>query len=220
MSKNRPTADTMAVPLLWEDADVGTDDLMGQWDNRGSTSNLVFRSGTRLESTASPPLIEYAVDADRLAEFDLLASNGLIPLANARAADVISAAAGDDAELIPAKVRARGREIGRYWVVNATRLVRCIDKDASAYSMMLNAPDKILRFTRLRLLPGRMDGARLARDADYHGFLYVAPELASILLGARLRGLNLVSAEEEYAHFRNGPRPGPPGPTRTTPPTA
>jgi hypothetical protein len=43
--------------------------------------------------------------------------------------------------------------------------------------------------------------AQLAREADYHGILYVAPPLAGTLRAAKLRGLNLLTPEEAFADF-------------------
>ncbi len=192
----------MPKPLLWSDPETSNDAHVGQWDWRGSTHHSTFKSGHRLDPIPSPPTIVFeAAAAAEIGKFEMLTSTGLVPLLDERAATILGDAAGNDVQLIPARVMARDGEIGPFWLVNATRLVSCIDLPASSYTMIAGAPEKILGFRHLRLLADAMGDARVARESMYQSFLYVSSDLAATLRRANLRGLNLQIPEQMPAYW-------------------
>jgi hypothetical protein len=175
--------------------------LEGERIGSPSEDYLLLERGVRVVEFVVKPVARFGTSSRRLGQWDILRSTGFPPIVNDRAASVLVDVAGEDVQLVSVRVLAEDGEVGPYWAVNATRLVSCIDHQSSVFSMLADAPGQIAGFRRLRLVAGCMRTAILARDDEYHGFLYAAAPLAHALLDAQLRGLNLVAADHAFDHW-------------------
>lgn len=200
MSTDAVTNPALTEPWLWVTPATLHDDQIGRWDATQAGDHLKFLRGERLEETTESHVIRYRSQVS-LEGFDVLALDASIPVVNERAAEVIRQAGGEDVQFITAKVVAGEGQVGPYWLVNATRTVRCIDFERSIYTRMPGAPDAVMGFKSLRLHGDRMGDARVARDVDYRSLLYVSPGFAAVVRQAGLRGLTFLSASDAYDHW-------------------
>jgi hypothetical protein len=128
----------MKLPGRWHLDDPVTDEDPEPWP---------YTAGKRLISRYRPVVAVQVPGAP----IDFTLTPFIVPIVSSRLADLISRHAGDDVQMIPARV---GRWDG-YYVMNLLRTVRCIDESRSDFRKWTEAdgrPDKIGKYRAVDLL--------------------------------------------------------------------
>ncbi|WP_181791154.1 imm11 family protein [Myxococcus llanfairpwllgwyngyllgogerychwyrndrobwllllantysiliogogogochensis] len=159
-------------------------------DGRKMNSVWFFTSGAavphrgRLKLTAEPP--------GRPLDFSL-AGAGLTPIVHASVAAIFRELAPDDVQLIPVEVE---REPESFFILVATRLVRCLDETACAevshYTAEDGPPERVGHYRTvrgLRIDPVKTEGARVLRTWGWPVSLIVSEGIKEALEHAGVSGV-------------------------------
>lgn len=159
------------------------------------TSGTAVRGLGRLRATVQPQ--------GRPLDFSL-AGAGLTPIVHARVASIFRELAPDDVQLLPVEVEDCDE---RYFILVATRLVRCIDERACAeahrYTPEDGLPERVGHYRTvrgLRIDPGKTDGARVFRSWGWPVSLIVSESIKEALEHAGVTGARFAEV--------TGPAPG------------
>lgn len=122
-----------------------------------------------------------------------MAGVGITPLIHERLASLFLALAADDVQLLPVGVEARPEG---YFVLNVTRVVKCIDEEASEevqyWQPEDGQPDKVGEYRSvygLRIDPTRVGTAQVFRPWGWPVALLVSEALKEALERARATGV-------------------------------
>lgn len=169
-------------------------------DGRKMDSVWLFTSGTpvrhrgRLKLTTEPPgpPLDFS-----------LAGAGLTPVVSASVAAVFRELAPDDVQLLPVEVEG---ERERYFILVATRLVRCIDERAcdevSHYTGEDAPPERVGHYRTvrgLRIDPEKTEGARVLRTWGWPVSLIVSEGLKEALEHAGIQGARFAEVTQPPA---------------------
>jgi hypothetical protein len=107
-----------------------------------------------------------------------------IPVVHGKVASMLAERAPGDVQLIPADIEGQP---GQYFVLVATRLIRCIDEEASEVSFWTPAhgvPDKVGQYMgvdRLRIDKAKVGNAQVFRLEGWSGTLIVSEQIKDAL---------------------------------------
>ncbi|WP_246357274.1 imm11 family protein [Pyxidicoccus fallax] len=176
-------SDDMDIPGRWE---LGTPtDAQGQ----DAGSWLFMRGeGVQVEGPLRVPIYQ----PGRSLDFSL-ADAGAVPVVTARVATLLSSLAPHDVQLFPAEVDTRREP---YFLVNVTRLVRCIDDEASEevryWKPEDGRPEKVGRYRAvagMRIDPNKVGDARVFRTWGWTISLIVSQDIKDALEREALTGM-------------------------------
>lgn len=155
------------------------------------TSGAPVRGLGKLSATVQPP--------GRPLDFSL-AGAGLTPIVHARVASIFRELAPDDVQLLPVEVEDCDE---RYFILVATRLVRCIDDRACAearrYTPEDGLPERVGHYRTvrgLRIDPEKTDGARVFRTWGWPVSLIVSEGIKEALEHAGATGVRFAEVTE------------------------
>ncbi|WP_223753630.1 imm11 family protein [Myxococcus sp. RHSTA-1-4] len=159
------------------------------------TSGAAVHGLGKLRAAVQPP--------GRPLDFSL-AGAGLTPIVHARVASIFRELAPDDVQLLPVEVEDCDE---RYFILVATRLVRCIDERACAeahrYTEADGLPERVGHYRTvrgLRIDPEKTDGARVFRSWGWPVSLIVSEGIKEALEHAGITGARFAEV--------TGPTPG------------
>lgn len=170
------------------------------------TSGAPVRGLGKLRLTARPPGTPL--------DFSL-AGAGLTPVVSARVAAIFRELAPQDVQLLPVEVEECPE---RYFILVATRLVRCIDDRACAevryYTPEDGLPERVGQYRTvrgLRIDPEKTGGARVLRSWGWPVSLIVSEGIKEALEHARVTGVRFapVTGPEPQKQQRRKARPKP-----------
>lgn len=185
------------MTYLWKVPNDYPEDFIGRYARKESPDRFLFLRGASVPGEIPTPLILFDVPPDKLSEFDILPNSAMIPLVSDKVSNVLSKLWSNDVELIEAQVIANGKELKGYKLINATRLVRCVDHSNSDYVFIPNT-DAIMKFNRLRLKTGCMAGYQVAREAEYISYLYVSELVKEVFESNKWRGYSFLPPESVH----------------------
>jgi|GEM_PF-813404 len=146
-----------------------------------------------------------------------LAGAGLTPVVSARVASVFRELAPHDVQLLPVEVEDRTEP---YFVLVATRLVRCIDDRACAevihYTADDSPPERVGHYRSvrgLRIDPAKTNGARVLRTWGWPVSLIVSEGIKEALEHAGITGARFAEVTEPPRKPRR--KKGPPRKSRS-----
>ncbi len=155
------------------------------------TSGAPVRGLGKLRSTVEP--------AGRPLDFSL-AGAGLTPVVHARVASIFRELAPDDVQLLPVEVEDCDEP---YFILVATRLVRCIDERRCAevhrYTPEDGLPERVGQYRTvrgLRIDPEKTDGARVFRSWGWPVSLIVSEGIKQALEHAGVTGARFAEVTE------------------------
>lgn len=155
------------------------------------TSGAPVRDLGRLRSTVQPP--------GRPLDFSL-AGAGLTPVVHARVASIFRELAPDDVQLLPVQVEECDEP---YFILVATRLVRCIDERRCAevhhYTPEDGLPERVGQYRTvrgLRIDPDKTGGARVFRSWGWPVSLIVSEGIKQALEHAGVTGARFAEVTE------------------------
>jgi hypothetical protein len=137
-----------------------------------------------------------------------------IPIVDARIASVFSELAPNDVQLIPVEI---GSQPKRYFILNATRLLKCIDDEASEevryWKPEDGVPEKVGTYFSvfgMRIDPTKSGDAKVFRTWGWTGALIVSEDIKQALEQVRATGMkfeevtgaSLISPEEKERNRR------------------
>lgn len=155
------------------------------------TSGTPVRGLGRLRSTVRPP--------GRPLDFSL-AGAGLTPVVHARVASIFRELAADDVQLLPVEVEDCDEP---FFILVATRLVRCIDDrkcaEAHRYTEEDGRPERVGHYRTvrgLRIDPAKTDGARVFRSWGWPVSLIVSESIKEAFEHAGVTGARFAEVTE------------------------
>jgi hypothetical protein len=175
-------SDDVYVPGRWH-LDNPTDS-----QGREVEDPWVFRSGepVRIEGRLRVP-IEHA---GRALDFSLAGLS--VPVVHVRAASLLSERAPGDVQLIPVDIEGQSDQ---YLILVATRLIRCIDEEASRIRLWTHedgVPHKVGQYASvrdMRIDPSKVGDAKVFRAQGWPGPLIVSGDVKEALTHAGITGV-------------------------------
>ncbi len=173
-------ADDLYVPHRWHlDTPIdGRGRKVFDWDfKRGTPVHVEGRLKIPIE-TAGMPL-------------DFSEAGIRIPVVHVKMASMLAKRAAGDVQLIPADIEGCPEQ---YFVLVATRLIRCIDEEASEVSFWTpehGVPEKVGHYMgvdRLRIDKSKVGNAKVFRPEGWSGTLIVSEEIKDALDGMGATG--------------------------------
>ncbi|HEX8434182.1 imm11 family protein [Archangium sp.] len=132
-----------------------------------------------------------------------------IPVVNARVAAIFSELAPRDVQLIPVEV---GSQPDGYFVLNVTRVVKCIDDEASEevqyWTLEDGIPEKVGRYCAvagMRIDTSKVGNAKVFRTWGWHVALIVSEDLKQALEGMGASGMKFVEVTGSGPTASGGP---------------
>jgi hypothetical protein len=174
------------VPGRWElDAPVdSTGQELGTW---------LFLGGEPVELEG--PLQVAVVQPSKPLDFSL-ADGGSLPIVHSKVADILARMAPQDVQLLAVKVESRPEP---YFLVNVTRIEKCIDDEASEevvyWTPKDGLPEKIGTYfsvSGMRIDPTKVGDARVFRTWGWHIALIVSEDLKQALESLGATGMKFV----------------------------
>ncbi|WP_426755039.1 imm11 family protein [Myxococcus sp. Y35] len=157
----------------------------------------LFTSGARVRSVGK---LRLSVKPPGLPLDFSLAGAGLTPVVSARVASVFRELAPHDVQLLPVEVEDRSEP---FFIVVATRLVRCIDERACAevvhYTADDSPPERVGHYRSVRGLrvdPTKTNGARVLRAWGWPVSLIVSEGIKEALEHAGITGARFAEVTE------------------------
>lgn len=183
-------------PFVWTIPEEFPEELIGTYDRGRSPDRFEYRKGEPVHGVVATPVFVYPARLEDLEVWDVLPNDAQLPLVSPRVVAVLRSEAAADCQLLDAVVEHRDGAAKDGWkLLNVTTAVQAIDHETSEYSLVPGTK-QILAFRKLRYRPDALGQVKIARDAEYKSHLLVSPTLAAVLVGAGVRGLALVRAEE------------------------
>ena len=187
------------VPGRWElDAPVdSTGQELGTW---------LFLGGEPVELEG--PLQVAVVQPSKPLDFSL-ADGGSLPIVHSKVADILARMAPQDVQLLAVKVESRPEP---YFLVNVTRIEKCIDDEASEevvyWTPKDGLPEKIGTYfsvSGMRIDPTKVGDARVFRTWGWHIALIVSEDLKQALESLGATGMKFVEVTGSGPTASGGP---------------
>jgi hypothetical protein len=166
-------SDDVNVPHRWH-LNTPTDRQGRQVDDRqftcGTPVHMTERLRIPIEITGKP--------------LDYSEANVLLPVVHVRVASMFSELASDDVQLIPVDVEGQPDQ---YLILVATRLIRCIDEQASRIQLWTHEdglPDMVGRYASvrdLRIDKAKVGSAKVFRCEEWTGPLIISEKIKNAL---------------------------------------
>ena len=177
----------MNPPHLWFPPEDYSQSILGCYNDENAPSSLSFIRAMPILETIGLPSFKFAAQRSRLVRYDVLPNTIGVPLISPRVAALLANICPAEFQLIPCKIHTADAPIEDYSLLNVLVEISGIDH---AHSSLLMFPKDncIISVKRLRYATGAMGRHHLAREREYHPFLWVSDEVVQKFALAKFKG--------------------------------
>jgi len=177
----------MNTPRLWFTPENFPEELTPSYDHANSPNYISFIQGKALEGVTTIPCFKVAAPRSRLAKYDVFPNSIQIPLISPRVVSLLAEICPHDVQLFPAVIHTRDLPITDYSLLNVVAEVSGMDRDHSKFTMIPGF-DEIMKVNKLRYLLGSMGKRHIAREREYHPFLWVSDAVVQRFAQEKIKG--------------------------------
>ena len=183
------------MTYFWRISDDYPESLIGEYDRSTSPDRFEFQKGCTLSADLGTPVFRFSAKKEEFLRYDDLANNAMVPLISEKFASLLVEAASEDIQLFDTVVSAVDGEVNGYKLVNVTKKVDAVDREASSFSLVPGT-DIIMGFTKITLIDDPLKGLKIARLGEQMSYVLIAESIKKIIIDNGIKRVGLYSAHE------------------------
>lgn len=177
------------MTYLWRIASDCPDNWIAVHDKE-TVDPTVFRKALPFEGVQP---VRFSIQRRRseVLEQAYLPNSAMLPLVSSAAALRLEAVAGAAMQIVPAIVVCDDGEIEAS-LINPLKAITAVDW-ANSKALYIPGTKQVMKFTKLELLPGPLEGVHLARLDEFRSFILASESLKSLFANSKLCEFGLPS---------------------------